>query len=72
MRNSPEPNPDILSAKQLAAYLHMHHVTVTRLLERGELPGQKIGWQWRTRRRDVDALLCEWPLPQQKRVHAEP
>lgn len=68
MTDSPDPIPGIMSAKQLARYLQIHYVTVIRLLEWGELPGQRVGGQWRTRRRDVDAMLWVWPLPQKKRV----
>jgi len=33
--------------QQLAAYLHLHAAQVTRLAERGKLPGRKVGGQWR-------------------------
>ena len=49
--------PDLLSPKQLAEYLQLSQRTVYRLLERGDLPGVKVGGQWRFRRADVDQWL---------------
>jgi excisionase family DNA binding protein len=72
MPDSPEPNPNILSARRLASYLQVSYVTIIRLLERGEMPGQKVGGQWRTHRHEVDAWVGGWPLPQPKRGGSEP
>ena len=40
---STEELPDVLTAKQVAAYLQVSEDTVYRLVSRGELPGKKIG-----------------------------
>lgn len=49
--------PDLFSPKQLAEYLQLSQRTVYRLLERGDLPGVKVGGQWRFRKSAVDEWL---------------
>jgi nitrogen PTS system EIIA component len=48
--------PDLLTAKQVGEYLQLSQRSIYRLLERGALPGTKIGGQWRFRK----AALDEW------------
>jgi nitrogen PTS system EIIA component len=45
---------DVLTLKQLADHLQLSERTVYRLLDRGELPGFKVGGHWRFRRAVVD------------------
>jgi len=40
------PN-EILTVEQVAALLHLHPMTVYRLVQRGKLPGFKVGGRWR-------------------------
>jgi len=47
---------DILTAQDVAKLLQMHIMTVYKLAESGELPGFKVGRQWRFRRDALD----EW------------
>jgi len=51
------PVPDLLTPKQLAEYLQLSPRTVYRLLERNELPGLRVGGQWRFRKSEVDYWL---------------
>ncbi|MFC1807289.1 helix-turn-helix domain-containing protein [Candidatus Omnitrophota bacterium] len=46
----------IMTPKSTAKYLGLHLITVYRLIKNGELPGFKIGGQWRLKK-DV---LDEW------------
>jgi PTS system nitrogen regulatory IIA component len=48
---------DLLTLKQIAQHLQVSERTVFRLLERGELPGLKVGGHWRFRRAVVDYWL---------------
>ncbi len=50
--------PQPLNTEEVAAELRLHPVTVRTLLERGEIPGVKIGARWYIRREDLDALLA--------------
>lgn len=52
----PDPS-DLLTVAEAAAILRLHPVTVQRLLRRGELPGVRVGRQWRIRRTDLDDRL---------------
>jgi excisionase family DNA binding protein len=45
---------EVLTLKQLAEHLQLSERTIYRLLERGELPGFKVGGHWRFRRAVVD------------------
>jgi PTS system nitrogen regulatory IIA component len=50
---------DSFDIASLAAYLHMMPAQVTRLAERGKLPGRRIGGQWRFTRPEVSQWLEE-------------
>ena len=45
--------PRLLNAKEVAAYLKLHEVTVVNLARRGKLPGFKVGREWRFRADDI-------------------
>ena len=49
--------PDLFTPKQLAEYLQLSARTVYRMLERNELPGVRVGSQWRFRKSEVDYWL---------------
>lgn len=49
--------PDLFTSKQLAEYLQLSPRTVYRMLERNELPGVRVGGQWRFRKSEVDYWL---------------
>ena len=51
------PVPDLFTPKQLAEYLQLSPRTVYRMLERNELPGVRVGGQWRFRKSEVDYWL---------------
>jgi excisionase family DNA binding protein len=54
-----EELPELLDAKQVAAYLKLHEVTVLRFARQGRLPGFKIGRKWRFRASDIRRWLAE-------------
>ena len=47
---------EILEARQVADYLHLHIFTVHKLAREGKLPAFKIGHGWRFRKSALD----EW------------
>jgi excisionase family DNA binding protein len=49
--------PELLTIKELAAYLHAHRMTIYRLLSKGQLPGFRVGHIWRFRREEVDRWM---------------
>jgi len=55
---TPEPPPDYLFGTEAAKKLRVHPVTITKMIERGELRGTKIARRWRIRISDLDALLA--------------
>lgn len=53
---SPDSKSDIFTVADIAAYLKLPISTVYRLAERREIPGHKVGRQWRFQR----AVIDEW------------
>jgi excisionase family DNA binding protein len=51
------PNGRVFTVKELAKYLRVHSTTVYRLAKNGQLPGFRIGSDWRFRAEDVDRWL---------------
>lgn len=43
----------VMTVTELAVYLRVHRTTLYRLLRRGELPGFRVGSDWRF---DLDAI----------------
>ncbi len=48
---------DILDADQVGEMLKIHPRTVKRLASQGELPGFKVGGQWRFRREAIEEYV---------------
>ncbi|MBN2801154.1 MAG: helix-turn-helix domain-containing protein [Deltaproteobacteria bacterium] len=53
------PEPDVLTIHELAALLRVGLKTAYTLAQNGEVPGFKVGGQWRFRRRDIEAWIDE-------------
>jgi excisionase family DNA binding protein len=52
-------NREILTAKEVAAYLRMNLMTIYRLAQTGRIPAARISDCWRFRRKDIDQWLSE-------------
>jgi len=52
----------LMTAKQLAAYLNVNERTVLKLVADGALPGVKVGNQWRFRKAMIDTWLDDQML----------
>lgn len=50
---------EILNTRQLAGYLMVSEKTIYRMVEKRQIPGVRVGSQWRFRRRDIEAWLSE-------------
>ncbi len=48
---------EVLTVDDVADYLKLHKQTVSRMAQRGELPGVLIANRWRFKRSDVEAML---------------
>ena len=51
------PDPDVLTIHELAALLRVGNKTAYTLAQNGDVPGFKVGGQWRFRRRDIEAWI---------------
>ncbi|MHC6803788.1 methylation-associated defense system helix-turn-helix domain-containing protein MAD1 [Vibrio antiquarius] len=47
----------ILTLKEVAAYLKLAEKTAYRLASEGKLPGFKVGGSWRFKREDLDTWI---------------
>lgn len=50
-------NKEVFNPEEAAEWLGVHSQTVYRLLRSGELPGKKIGQQWRIHKGALEAYL---------------
>jgi len=56
--------PEILTLQQAAAMLQVSERTIQRMVKRGEIPGTRIGGQWRFDRDQLRAMVRgEWTRP---------
>ena len=58
-------NDQILTLKEVAAYLKLAEKTAYKLAAAGKLPGFKVGGSWRFKREDIDRWIEE-----QKKKHS--
>jgi excisionase family DNA binding protein len=57
MRTRPLTRADVLTAKEVADFLHMPVSTVYDLARRGMLPAHRIGRAWRFVRQELEEWL---------------
>ncbi|ELH5150317.1 helix-turn-helix domain-containing protein [Vibrio cholerae] len=50
-------NDQILTLKEVAAYLKLAEKTAYRLASEGKLPGFKVGGSWRFKHEDLEAWI---------------
>ena len=53
------PRDEVLTIKEVAALLKIAEKTAYIMAQRGELPGFKVGGQWRFKRADIDDWIEE-------------
>ena len=51
------PQDEVLTLKEVAALLKIAERTAYMMVQRGDLPGFKVGGQWRFKRKDIDAWM---------------
>ena len=54
-----DPEDEILTLDEVAAYLKAGKRTVYRLAQKGEIPAFKLGGTWRFRRSELDRWIGE-------------
>lgn len=54
--------PRVMTVKELSSYLRVHPSTIYKLLRRGELPGFRIGTDWRFNAEVIDRWCLEGNL----------
>ncbi|HEY6421497.1 MAG TPA: helix-turn-helix domain-containing protein [Candidatus Binataceae bacterium] len=60
--------PRVMTVKELSEYLRVHPSTIYKLLRRGELPGFRIGTDWRFNAEVID----RWCLERNMKAEAGP
>lgn len=56
---------EYLTIDQVAELLNVSAKTIRRLVRRNEIPGFKVGGQWRIKRADID----DWVTAQKRTAH---
>ena len=51
--------PEILDVEEVAQLLHLHVMTVYRLVKQGKLPGFKVGGRWRFHRSALENWMVD-------------
>lgn len=64
-------NDKWLTLDELAAYLKMGRTKLYTLAQRGQIPGGKIGSQWRFDREEIDAWIKSGQAAKPARKSAE-
>lgn len=59
--------PEILTIKQVADYLHVTERTIYRLAGANGIPAFKVGGSWRFRKIDLDTWIAAQTAPAQGR-----
>ncbi len=54
-----EPGDEIMTVAEVADYLKMNQRTVYSLAKKGELPGIRLGRQWRFKKEAIDKIFVE-------------
>ena len=54
---------EVMTPKQVAAYLQLHPMTIYRYISTGKLPAAKIGGRYRIKREIVENLLAKTNVP---------
>jgi excisionase family DNA binding protein len=49
----------IMTTKELAAYLKLHEITICKYASEGKIPGIRIGRVWRFDKEDIDNWIRE-------------
>lgn len=53
----PMPTDEVLTLKEVATLLKIAERTAYMMVQRGDLPGFKVGGQWRFKRAAIDAWM---------------
>ncbi|KKL70111.1 hypothetical protein LCGC14_2108170 [marine sediment metagenome] len=60
---APQPQSDVLTLDEAAAFLRLHRNTLRKLAQDGKVPARKYGAQWRFSRRLLEEHLRERSQP---------
>lgn len=56
-----KPNGEVMTIRELAAYMRVHATTLYRLVRQGQIPSFKIGSEWRFLKSEIDRYARgEW------------
>ena len=57
--------PEIMTTKEMAKYLKLHEITITKYAAMGEIPAIRIGRVWRFDKEAIDQWIMEGQKPSQ-------
>ncbi|MBS0188610.1 MAG: helix-turn-helix domain-containing protein [Planctomycetes bacterium] len=59
LHRHPPTTPEVMTISDLAAYLQMSQSSLYKLVQRGSVPGHKVGRHWRFHKVSIDKWLQE-------------
>ena len=51
--------PEIMTTKEMAKYLRLHEITISKFAAKGEIPAIRIGRVWRFDKEAIDRWISE-------------
>lgn len=51
---------EVMNVREVAEFLHVHEMTIYKLVKDGTLPAFKVGGQWRFKRELLDEWISSW------------
>jgi excisionase family DNA binding protein len=59
LRQHPAAPPEVMTTTELAEYLQIHPSTLYRMLRKGQIPGFKIGSDYRFNRNEIEQWIAD-------------
>jgi len=59
LHRHPPTTPEVMTISDLAVYLQMSQSSLYKLVQRGSVPGHKVGRHWRFHKVSIDGWLQE-------------
>lgn len=59
LHRHPPTTPEVMTISDLAVYLQMSQSSLYKLVQRGSVPGHKVGRHWRFHKVSIDSWLQE-------------
>jgi excisionase family DNA binding protein len=70
--SSPGDESEVMTLREVAAYLNCHYSTAFRLVHSGDFPAFRVGGDWRFRRVDLDKWIADRQVRPSGNIEGKP